>query len=148
MKKSCDKTVEPFSVKASPKTLEEQIRKHAKTTMEIRSLYEQWYRVFHEGVMGNQEAYAQARDSRKELEKPNWVSMDVVLGVLRQNRESFTKKLRQFYDEWLVEMEPITHDEVLLLGTIRWKFEETFLSEVSSQESSLNSNSKQEQKQP
>jgi hypothetical protein len=49
------------------------VKDHAKTLPELMQMVDDWIKTFQEGVMGHQDAYNKARDSRKFIEESKWV---------------------------------------------------------------------------
>jgi hypothetical protein len=49
-----------------------------KTLAQLFKEYGDWKQTFRQGALGNQEAYAKARDTRKYFEETKWVDVDVL----------------------------------------------------------------------
>jgi hypothetical protein len=52
------------------------IEDKAKTLAELFVEYDRWKNLFRKGAMGNQQAYAEARDTRKYFEEGKWVLLE------------------------------------------------------------------------
>jgi len=73
---------------------EQEIKKHAKSSREIERVIVQWRETFRKGAMGNQEAYAEARDTREELERSQWVRVEDALAVYRLHCKKLAELLK------------------------------------------------------
>lgn len=68
-----------------------EVEKNAKTVAELFREYDEWKQIFRDGAMGNQEAYAKARDTRGYFENGKWVRVSDLLGK-EEKREAWNER--------------------------------------------------------